>query len=531
MGAKAAANRIHSQQKRRIQETPASSAHKWARPKIPFLKISVDTITTTLDAETVWYLEVALMKNFMLVDAPLTSEAHYLLLHLDPSVADEDREFRPFTHYTMWLARRGYAPNTAKLYAEHVGRFIDYVYEASKTRFPKDVEITIETIIYSYQAFLLFGKGATNPIARKLAESLGKEKLTSHNSLSQTIESSIRWFLQVTATTHHKLPDQLFSSFYLNRTEYRCQFEVSAQKANSWLAAVIRDALNSTLPKHKKDKLFPQAKRRDRKNDKPAHKTTAYPIELSVNLVRQAKPLRSKTFYRDMTFFALLAATGARTSEALQVRMPDIDSDKHAVFLRDPFARNTPGITEEEYKLLSWKGRETEITFMIEPFAGIFWENLEKYLNFEYNSSVNHDFVFQNSNGRPFFASDRSSRDKTFKKYAKKSGLLDVGGISPHSLRHMYGTYTLNYMPVPGQSAPGFPITYVKILMGHTSVTSTMKYAKHDTDIIDAYLQHANQYVTQRGEDSIRTIREEFHARQLRALKQEASRIKALDND
>lgn len=471
------------------------------------------------------YLKVVHMKNFILVEAPLTSEAKYLLLHLDPGLPDNAREFEPFSHYTTWLARRGYAHNTAKLYSEHVGRFIDYVYEASKTQFPADVEVTIQTIIYSYQAYLLFGKNATNPIARKLAESLGKEKLTSHNSLSQTIESSIRWFLQVSEARNNIVPDQLFSPFYLNRTEYRSQRELSAQKANSWLAAVIRDSLNSALPKRKKDKLFPQAKRRERKNDKQPFKTIAFPIERSVDLVRQAKPSRSKTFYRDMTFYALLAATGARTSEALQLRMPDIDSDEFAVFLRDPFARKTPGITEEEYELLSWKGRETELTYMIEPFAGIFWENLEKYLTLEYNSSVSHDFVFQSSDGRPFFASDRSSRDKTFKQYAKTSGLPDVTGISPHSLRHMYGTYTLNYMPVPDHSVPGLPITYVKILMGHSSITSTIKYAKHDTDIVEAYLQHANQYVTQRGEDSLRTIRQEFHSRQLEILMEEANRI------
>jgi integrase len=471
------------------------------------------------------------MKNFILVEAPLTSEGSYLLLHLNPELPDEAREFKPFTHYTLWLARQGYAPNTVKVYSEHVGRFVDYVYEVSQTQFPADVEVNIETIIYSYQAFLLFGKGAANPIANTLADSLAKERLTGHNSLSQTIESSICWFLQVAESKNRIAPDPLFSAFYTNHTEYRSQYEISAQKANSWLAGVIRDSLNSVLPKRKRQTLFPQAKRRDRKNDKQPFKIIAFPIERSVDLIRQSKPKKAKTFYRDMTLYALLAATGARSSEALQIRMCDIDDEEFAVFLRDPFARRTPGITEDEHKLLSWKGRDTELTYLIEPFAGIFWEYLEKYLTLEYNSSVNHDFVFQNSDGRPFFASDRSSRDKTFKKYAKKIGLLDITGISPHSLRHMYGTYTLNYMPVPGQATPGFPITYVKILMGHSSVTSTMKYAKHDTDIIDAYLQHANQYVSQRGESSIKTIREEFHSRQLEILREEAARIEGNNYD
>lgn len=466
-----------------------------------------------------------LMKNFILIEAPQTSEARYLLLRLDPGLADDERVFQPFSRYSSWLPRKGFAPNTEKLYSEHVARFIDYVYEASKTSFPVDVELTIETIIYSYQSYLLFGKGSANPIARTLAHALGKEKLTSHNSLAQTIETAIVWFLKGAAASNSVAPDQLFSPFYLNRDEYRSHHEISAQKANSWLAGVIRDSLNAAIPKNRQDKLFPQAKRRDRKNDKQPFKTTAYPIERSVDLVRQAKPKRSTTFYRDMSLYALLSATGARTSEALQLRMCDIDCDEFKVVLRDPFSRKVPGITEDEHALLSWKGRDTEMTFMIEPFATIFWENLEKYLNLEYNSSVNHDFVFQDANGRPFFASDRSSRDKTFKKYAKASGLPNITGISLHSLRHMYGTYTLNYMPLPGQSTPGLPITYVKILMGHSSITSTMKYAKQDTDMLEAYLQHANQFVTQQGEQSLRTIRQEFHIRQLEILKKEAERI------
>lgn len=477
----------------------------------------------------VWYLEVMRMKNFMLVEAPRTSKGRYLLLHLDPGIPGQ--EFEPFSHYATWLADRGYAPNTQKLYAEHTGRFIDYVYEASRTEFSADVDVTIQSIIYSYQAYLLFGIDAGNPIASKLAVALGKKELTSHISLSQTIEAAITWFLQVLEKRNLIAPDQLFSCFYLNRPQYRSQYEISAQKANSWLAAVIRDSLNSVLPKRRKDRLFPQAARRDRKNDKQPFKTTAYPIERAVSLVRQAKPRRTKTFYRDMSLYSLLAASGARTSEALQIRMSDINSDEFMVYLRDPFARKTPGITEGEYELLSWKGRDTEITFLIEPFARIFWDSLEKYLDLEYNSSVGHDFIFQNFDGRPFFAGDRSSRDKTFKKYAEKAGLQNVDGISLHSLRHMYGTYTLNYMPVPGQSIPGLPITYVKILMGHSSITSTEKYAKHDTDIIEAYLQHANQYVTQRGEDSFMTIRQDFHIRQLEVLQEEAKRIEGAKND
>lgn len=471
------------------------------------------------------------MKNFMLVQAPVTVEASHLLLHLDPSIPDEQREFEPFTHFSKWIVGKGYAVNTDVLYSQHVARFIDYVYEVSISQFDEKIDISVESAIFSYQSFLLFGKGSSNPIAAQMAEQLCRDRTASQTSLAETIEASINWFLKVCAARNSISPDKLFSRLYSNRPEFMRSSEISAIKANSWMAGTIRDALTAVTPKHRRDTLFPHAKRRARKNDKEAFKTTAFPIEQSVGFFRQEKPKSSKTFHRDMAIYALLAASGARTSEVIQLRLADVDYDEFKVYLRDPFSRTNPGITEAEHRLLAWKGRATEITFLIEPFGTIFFEHLEQYLKLEYNSSCGHDFLFQGIDGRPYFTSDRSSRNKTFKRYAIRAGLPDCNGISLHSLRHMYGTYTLNYMPVPGQETPGLPMTYVKILMGHASISSTMKYARHDTDLIDAYFQHANQYITQRGEGSMSTIQQEFHARQLDILQREAKRIGGTTDD
>jgi site-specific recombinase XerD len=466
------------------------------------------------------------MKNFVLAQAPLTSESAFVLLHLDPSIPDELREFEPFAHFSRWMVQRGYAANTIRVYSEHVARFIDYVYEASKIEFPSNLEINVSSIIYSYQSFLLHGQQATNPIAKTLAESLGKITPTSPTSLSQNIEASIRWFLQASAERPKSSPDKLFSPFYTKLPQYRTYFQKSAQKANSFLASVIQGALESVLPKRRGATVFPLAKRADRKIGKSSFKGKAYPIEKCVDLVRQKRPIHSKTFYRDMCIYSLLAASGARSCEVLQLRFCDVDPDGNlAVFLRNPFDRTNPGLSESEFEKLAWKGRETEITFLIEPFATIFQENFEKYLAFEYNSCVNHEFIFQDINGRPYFACDRSNRIKSFKKYAQKSGLAEISEISPHSLRHMYGVYVLNYMPIPGNKTSGLPLAYVRLLMGHANIESTMKYAKHDTEIIEAYIQHANQYVSQRGEKSLITIREEYHLRQLEIVRNEASRL------
>lgn len=466
------------------------------------------------------------MKNFFLAQAPSTSDSAFVLLHLDPNVPDELREYEPFSYYSKWLADRGYAANTVKVYSEHVARFIDYVYEASLTAFPPTLDISVSSIIHSYQSFLLQGRNSSNPIASTLAESLDKTNQTSPLSISQNIEASIRWFLEVSATRSTPTPNQLFSPFYAQLPQYRSQYEISAQTANSWLVAVVRDALTASLPKRHGMTVFPMSKQHGKKKDKDSFNSRAFPIEKAVAFFHQEKPKRSQTFYRDMCIYALLAATGARTSEILQLRFCDIDMDgSFEVFLRSPFGRSAEGLTESEHEKLAWKGRETEITFMIAPFEALYREYLEKYLALEYNSCVDHDFIFQDTSGRPYFASDRSSRLKAFKKYARQISLKNLARLSPHSLRHMYGIYVLNYMPLPGKSTPGLPMAYVRIIMGHASLDSTAKYAKHDTDIVQAYIQHANQYVTQRGDKSFTGIREEFYLRQLEIIRTEVERL------
>jgi hypothetical protein len=93
----------------------------------------------------------------------------------------------------------------------------------------------------------------------------------------------------------------------------------------------------------------------------------------------------------------------------------DEDGDD-TVELHSPFGRATPGLTPEEASELAWKGRQTPITFLLHPFADLFWEHLQNYLTYEYNSSVNHDFIFQKTNGRPLFAALRKDLNETFKK-------------------------------------------------------------------------------------------------------------------
>ena len=458
------------------------------------------------------------MKNFILIGAPASRREPFLLLHLSADISDEDREFEPFSHYVNRLKNRnGYAPQTVEVYAGCVGRFIDYVYEASQTDFAKNNLVDIEDLIFSYESFLLYGQDAEHPLSNELAHRLGKTRTTSIKSISQPIEASIRLYLEhCEARVSAGQVDPLLTRLLANSPEYRSMVEISKIKANSWLGGMVQGGFSRAIPR--KGKLFAGVSRRSKKTQISPFSRDPFPIEHSVSLLRLSKPKNARCHNRNMALYAVMLATGCRSHEALQLRMGDLKLDEDGddtVELHSPFGRATPGLTPEEASKLAWKGRQTPITFLLHPFADLFWEHLQNYLTYEYNSSVNHDFIFQKTNGRPLFTALRKDLNATFKTYASKTGLNDLSHISRHSLRHTYGTYVLNYMPMPGNSMPGLPMHIVQILMGHASILSTEKYEKHDEEVLNAYIEHGNNYIRKHGETSIQNSRLSFHERQV----------------
>ncbi len=68
----------------------------------------------------------------------------------------------------------------------------------------------------------------------------------------------------------------------------------------------------------------------------------------------------------------------------------------------------------------------------------------------------------------------------------------------PHSLRHAYGSYLLNYFPrVDGGF--GLNMGIVQQMLGHAEMKSTQKYARHDKDLIMVELKYANAMVFGKG--------------------------------
>ena len=381
------------------------------------------------------------MKHFLLVEAPSSRAESHLLLRLGRDIPDDQREVEVFSTYSRWMGEtRGYATNTIQTYSEHVARFLDYLFEASQLPEVHNENISFEQIVRGYEPFMLFGKDSDTPFVKELAYRLNKDNATSRTSLAQSIESSIRWFFEVSSgSANAGVVDPFFTDIFRKIPEYRSQAENASIKQNSWLAGTIRNSLSSVIPKQRKGTIFSRSARRAKKSIKN-RKVSPFPIKSAVDLMTLPKPRKAHRFYRDMAFYALLAATGCRSHEALQIRLIDLtvtDDGDQAIELHNPFDRKNPGLTEAEENKLAWKTRETEKTFLLQPFADYFWKFLKLYLDREYISSVNHDFLFQKLNGRPYFTSSRKNRDRTFKQRAATVKVRNSQKYGLHTLRHM----------------------------------------------------------------------------------------------
>ncbi|MGF1810043.1 tyrosine-type recombinase/integrase [Vibrio alginolyticus] len=463
------------------------------------------------------------MKNFTLIKHSVIKHG-MLLMNLDTS-----EMYTPFEDYVEMLIDNGYASTSIEQYAGHVGRFLDFLYEIKLLSVQLDKSLQLSKTFRMYEDFLTLGESSDIPLVRQAAINIGKKNQTSTRSIADGIEASISLFIEQKIFDHDD--DTFLGEISFDRAVSHRELNKMIQ--NSWFEATKRQFGS----KHSKCiRLF---RRSTRRNNKASMKrrtkevaNRAFPIEQSVQFFSQAAVTPATNFskVRDFLLYALLAATGVRTSEALQITIDDIDWDQQKIDIISPNDRHNKGLTPQEFEALCDKGRATSITFMIQPFASIFWSYLKIYMKYHYKTNVSHRFLFQKYNGRPFFNVDRSTRSKTFKKYLKKYD-PSLTHLGLHGFRHTYGFYTLNYFPIVDENGnptnrQGLPMAYVKILLGHQSITSTEVYAKHDIDLIEFMLSAASTYM--RNKDiTLKDLAIEYNKRQLKILEEEMERLNA----
>jgi integrase len=85
-----------------------------------------------------------------------------------------------------------------------------------------------------------------------------------------------------------------------------------------------------------------------------------------------------------------------------------------------------------------------------------------------------------------------TARNRSFKRAVKRANIPHPTGgqWGLHSLRHAYGVYLLNYLPVPG--GYGLQLKDVQLLMGHKDEKTTKHYAREDRTILASKLEYAD---------------------------------------
>lgn len=380
--------------------------------------------------------------------------------------------------------------NTFSAYSRGVARFLDYVYEGASLRGSLTEGFLVE-LCESFEEFLLFGELATKELARTIAKTLPSPELKAPSL--DNIFPAVNHFLEQSEKLQQKLQElaehgidigcDLAANSLLPELSSRklSQKERGQLLRKSWFAGCLSGGpkairTRALTREHKKpDEEYITALWQT----EHAYKTKAFPYDRTVELIE------SMTSYRNKALFALMAATGCRKSEALQLQWSDIDIEKREVLLIDPDMRPDAyrTLSPIDREKLAWKGRQRPQTFMLANFGYLFFKYLTLYENNEYVNSANHDFVFQvlhhSGYGKPLFTAYPDSIIDPFKKTAKKV-LGEDARFTPHSLRHMYGYYLKNWAKNPASNERGLEISQVRQWMGHKNVKVTERYALND---------------------------------------------------
>lgn len=394
--------------------------------------------------------------------------------------------------------------NTRKKYCSAIADFFDYFFEAilHLTDFEGQANLSKEQlrdVIFSWNSYLIEGVDSEDKLAFKIAVTLPRKLVLKGTAADK--HAALTHFLRLSERFRRQAVE--FASLGLRAVELdyeplfaelsQLQTISNAQRAEMRRTSIFSGVTAGNLGMREKV-IF------------EAGTTPEYDRKRAFPLDRFQEFLDVLPSFRDKALYSLYAASGCRSHEGLQLLWEDIDIAKGEVRLVSPFSRlnhsSYSQLTSIERDSLAWKGRTTRDTFLIEPFASLFFENLEKYHREEYFPHGRHQFVFQimrrPDQGRPYFLTHSKTRQQVFNTAAIKIALSDdVEG--PHSLRHGYGTYMVNYLPLPNGDY-GLPIGLVRVTMGHSRIRSTEKYAVLDQDLVAARVQFANLQVFHRGE-------------------------------
>ena len=406
-------------------------------------------------------------------------------------IDDHGNAVQAFDIFVDCILREGLRLKTVETYSNHVASFLDFLTQAQVFGWPCSEVQMIDAIKKYLPARMAGGSadGKFNLISRQV---LGQSKLTKASAKSHAaainkfLFESDQYALHVRQIeswevgASEKAPKQLFGA----NIRRRSKIEVSRIYQSSMMINVMKYHPIITAEKA----LIVRGK------DNSNNLNKDFPPEYISWLLDNA------TCARDEALWALQAGTGLRSHEALLLEMGQIDFDNRTVAAVDPHNRRFASQLPTSY-FKRWKGRALSETYFIPLLRDRFFNALERYFRTEYKPRVNDAIVFQllKDDQKPYFEVSDKSRIQSFRRACLRvqnriaEGAADLTSFTPHSLRHFYGTYMLNYAPV-GPDSFGLRPVEVQRLMGHQNLETTMKYARQDKLALDAKLMFMNMH-------------------------------------
>ncbi|SCY65531.1 tyrosine-type recombinase/integrase [Microvirga guangxiensis] len=421
----------------------------------------------------------------------------------DIYIDDDGNEVEPLSRFKQFLDQRGNSGTSKKRYLYAAARFVDYLIEC-RVFGEAALPARISDAMNVYPLFLRDGVRIEAPEFTSLsayAAEIGFVHGLAKRSFAPTI-AAVNLFLRLAHDEGLKAISALAQEgIWVDLLNLEMTF--------SAIEGVVRWSRNE------KDRFRQQAMIggvvriqdelvRPRGLRNPKHSGVQRDLESKeFPLAHLADLLAAANTSRDRALWALLAGGGLRLHEALNIQLSDFDVETGTVWVIDPDMRRFAGQMEDEDKK-RFKGRLVSRVYLYEPLRTIFWEALRDYLRNEFipSGTGNQDYLFKilggSRRGKPLKDASDTAHGKQFKaavRRAKVPGPPEAPDHvwTLHSLRHSYGVYMHNYIPVPG--GPGLRLTEVQMLMGHADPRSTAIYARKDRLIVEAMIEAADDIV------------------------------------
>ncbi|MDD2108317.1 site-specific integrase [Pseudomonas asiatica] len=392
--------------------------------------------------------------------------------------------FEPHKLLVEHFVDLGLSGNTTNKYSYRAGTYFDYLQVGFSLH--SDDGSLLQALSSQYHSYLTDGLESTRALARSVASIKPSPMINDKNSegyhapvkkfvgLAQSyVVGEIVGYNEKMSEAQKEFLCAFASIHYLRRKR-----SVNERKKIQDHAANRRDTDTARV-------LFPHVTSNTPEENEVIEEDKYFPLD------RITKLIESASCFRDAALWALIAGTGVRPSEALQILECDVDYFKQEVVIVDPGKRGKwresyPGFSRYDYNRLSFKGRTTEFTLFLEPYATLFFENIYLYKKFEYSNPHGYSTVFLTKNGQPLFLSDYGSTVlRPFKNAALKVLGDDVDQVVPaglHSLRHSYNYFFKNFIKHPDGS--GLTDDELILLSGHVDFRSMRKYGKLDRELL-----------------------------------------------